>query len=220
MADIDGMDEFGRQVAALEKGLAGANSMAGEFSGELTRIRSGMADTNRQVALVSNGIGRGLRGAFDGLMFDGTKLSEVLGRVGQSMLSTAYSSAINPVTQHLGKLAGSGIEAAVGALMPFAKGGTFSGGRVMPFARGGVVSSPTAFPMQGGTGLMGEAGPEAIMPLSRGADGKLGVKAEGGARPVQVVMNISTPDVAGFRRSQSQVAQQMGRAINRGQRNR
>ncbi|MGO4701716.1 hypothetical protein [Dyella sp. 2RAB6] len=44
------------------------------------------------------------------------------------------------------------------------------------FARGGIVNSPTLFPMATGTGLMGEAGPEAIMPLARGPDGRLGVR--------------------------------------------
>ena len=91
----------------------------------------------------------------------------------------------------------------------------------MPFANGGVVSSPTTFPMRGGTGLMGEAGPEAIMPLTRGADGKLGVRSDGGGgSPVTVVMNISTPDTAGFQRSQSQIAARMSQALSRGARNR
>jgi len=66
---------------------------------------------------------------------------------------------------------------------------------------------------------MGEAGPEAIMPLSRGADGKLGVRAQSGGS-VNVTMNISTPDVQGFQRSQGQIATQMARALGRGQRNR
>jgi hypothetical protein len=52
---------------------------------------------------------------------------------------------------------------------------------IAKFARGGVVSSPTLFKFADGgttrTGLMGEAGPEAIMPLKRGGDGKLGVAA-------------------------------------------
>lgn len=62
----------------------------------------------------------------------------------------------------------------------FADGGVFSGG-VQMFANGGVVDSPTFFGMAGGrTGVMGEAGQEAIMPLARGKDGKLGVKASGG----------------------------------------
>ncbi|WP_433766638.1 phage tail tape measure protein [Pseudomonas putida] len=65
-----------------------------------------------------------------------------------------------------------------------AKGGAWSSG-VQMFAKGGaftnsVVTQPTAFGMAGGTGLMGEAGPEAIMPLTRTADGSLGVKAIGG----------------------------------------
>jgi phage-related minor tail protein len=58
------------------------------------------------------------------------------------------------------------------------------------------------------------------MPLARGPDGRLGVQAGGAARPVTVVMNIATPDVQGFQRSQSQIAAQAARALARGQRNR
>ncbi|EPX87258.1 hypothetical protein ruthe_00656 [Rubellimicrobium thermophilum DSM 16684] len=107
------------------------------------------------------------------------------------------------------------------AFSPFAAGGGLAQGRVMPFARGGVVSQATAFPMRGGLGLMGEAGPEAIMPLARDASGRLGVRAEGGtARPVQVTIHVTTPDVAGFARSQGQIAAEMGRLLARGARNR
>tara|TARA_R100000541_G_scaffold16305_4_gene25955 strand:+ start:15799 stop:18882 length:3084 start_codon:yes stop_codon:yes gene_type:complete len=63
-----------------------------------------------------------------------------------------------------------------------ANGGVMNNGQVVPYANGGVVQGPTQFPMSGGrTGLMGEAGPEAIMPLHRGKDGKLGVQADGGS---------------------------------------
>jgi phage-related minor tail protein len=73
-----------------------------------------------------------------------------------------------------------------------ANGAAFSGGNVIPFASGGVVGSPTYFGMGGGqTGLMGEAGPEAIMPLKRGADGKLGVATTGGSQSITVVQNIN-----------------------------
>jgi len=79
---------------------------------------------------------------------------------------------------------GSGI---VGAIMGmFKDGAAFSKGKVTPFADGGVVGSPTVFPMANGMGLMGEAGPEAIMPLKRGKNGKLGVQAESSQQPVVI----------------------------------
>jgi hypothetical protein len=66
---------------------------------------------------------------------------------------------------------------AFGQFLGFANGAAFAQNGIQPFARGGIVSQPTLFPFAKGTGLMGEAGPEAIMPLKRGADGKLGVAA-------------------------------------------
>lgn len=74
-----------------------------------------------------------------------------------------------------------------GSPTPNANGNAFAGGRVTPFADGGVVDGPTLFPMAGSkTGLMGEAGPEAIMPLKR-INGKLGVASTGGGG--QTVVN-------------------------------
>ena len=74
-----------------------------------------------------------------------------------------------------------------GNVIPFANGGAMYGGNVIPFADGGVIGGPTTFPMSAGrTGLMGEDGPEAIMPLKRGANGKLGVQAEGGSSNVVI----------------------------------
>lgn len=206
------------QVAALEQTLGSAGAMTSAFNAELQRMQVSMAETNATTGALSSSISRGLRKAFDGLVFDGMKLSDALKTVAGSIINATYSAAIKPVTQQLGGLLASGLSA-IGAV-PFAKGGAFTQGRVMPFAKGGVVTSPTNFPMRGGTGLMGEAGPEAIMPLTRGADGSLGVKSQSGAGGVQVVMNISTPDVAGFQRSQGQIAARMGRALARGDRNR
>jgi len=85
------------------------------------------------------------------------------------------------------------IDPAVSFLKSFllADGGVMSRGKLTPFANGGVVNSPTVFPMANGMGLMGEAGPEAIMPLKRGPDGKLGVEGGGGVTVVQNI-NVST----------------------------
>ena len=183
-------------------------------------MQSTIADTGREVAVLERGIAGGLKRAIDGLVLDGDTLADALRGVGQSMLNAAYNAAVKPVAGHFGKILAGGVEGIIQGALPFANGGAFTQGRVMPFANGGIVNSPTHFPMRGGTGLMGEAGPEAIMPLTRGANGKLGVRSEGGGRPVNVTLNISTPDVEGFRRSQSQIAAQMARVMGRGQRNR
>lgn len=72
-----------------------------------------------------------------------------------------------------------------------------AGGAVKPFAAGGVIGTPTYFPLlSGGVGLAGEAGPEAILPLQRGADGRLGVASAAGGAPASIVINIATPDAS------------------------
>ena len=210
---MDEMDSFEEQVAALEATLAEAGSVTASFTSEVSKMQDAIQETSKDAETLSRGLSKGLRRAFDGLVFDGMRASDVLGTVARSVVNTAYSAAIKPVTSQIGGLLAQSVTGV------FANGGAFSQGKVTPFASGGIVSSPTAFPMRGGTGLMGEAGPEAIMPLSRGSDGKLGVKMEGGGRPVTVVMNISTPDAASFQRSRTQIAAQMGRALGRGQRN-
>lgn len=70
----------------------------------------------------------------------------------------------------------SGIFGSIGRLFGFADGAAFRAGQVTAFANGGIVSQPTIFPMANGMGLMGEAGPEAVMPLKRGPNGRLGVE--------------------------------------------
>ena len=152
-------------------------------------------------------------------MIDGDSLSVSLENLGETMVNSVFNAALRPVADQLGGLVSQGVGGLFNGLLGFADGGSFAQGRVTPFASGGIVNGPTMFPMRGGTGLMGEAGPEAIMPLARGADGKLGVRTQGGG-DVRVVMNISTPDAEGFRRSQAQIAAQVGRAISRGNRNR
>jgi len=87
---------------------------------------------------------------------------------------------------------GSGLVGGIMKLFGSADGNVFSGGsHVQAYANGGVVNGPTLFPMNGGkTGLMGEAGPEAIMPLKRGPDGKLGVAGATGGGNTTLVQNI------------------------------
>lgn len=105
------------------------------------------------------------------------------------------------VQKAMGTSTGSSIMSSIStAVVGSAKGNVFSNGSIVPFATGGVVGSPTMFPMVGNkTGLMGEAGPEAIMPLQRLSSGKLGVAATGadsggGSTTINVVNNFEGGD--------------------------
>ena len=91
-----------------------------------------------------------------------------------------------------------------------AKGGVFARNGTVPYAKGGIVNKPTYFPFSKGVGLMGEAGPESIMPLKRGRDGKLGVIAHGGGTNVVVNVDASGSDVQGDEGN----AAALGRAIS------
>ena len=97
-----------------------------------------------------------------------------------------------------------------GALPKGANGLVVAESGIVPFARGGIVNKPTYFPFSKGVGLMGEAGPESIMPLKRGSDGKLGVIAHGGGTSVVVNVDASGSDVQGDEGN----AAALGRAIS------
>jgi lambda family phage tail tape measure protein len=96
--------------------------------------------------------------------------------------------------------------------LQFADGGVFAQNGIQKFAMGGVVNRPTIFPFANGTGLMGEAGPEAIMPLQRGANGKLGVIASGGGN-TSVVVNVDASGNANVQGDQAQ-AKQLGVVVS------
>ena len=89
-----------------------------------------------------------------------------------------------------------------------ANGNAFVDGKVEKYAYGGVVKKPTLFPMANGIGLMGEAGAEAILPLRRGSNGKLGVQSTGGGFG-NIVVNV---DASG---SSVEGSQEGGRELGR-----
>lgn len=176
----------------------GAEEFAASLALETRRLRTELTELNR----VSESFGRTITNAFAGAISGGRKLSDVLRSLVASLSRQTLSAALRPL--------GNAIGGQLASLL--------SPGRIVPFAAGGIVSSPTLFGMRGGLGLMGERGAEAILPLARGADGRLGVQAGGGGT-VTVNVHISTPDVAGFERSRSQVSALLARAVQRGQRN-
>jgi hypothetical protein len=105
-----------------------------------------------------------------------------------------------------------------GAPIPFtlnAMGNAYAANGIVPFAYGGVVDQPMLFPFAKGgtmqTGVLGEAGPEAIIPLKRGRDGRLGVSGGGNVTNVNVTVDASNTSAAG----NNAQGQALGRAISR-----
>lgn len=137
--------------------------------------------------------------AFSDLILEGKSFGDVLQNLTKQVINLVFELLIlEPLKASL-KKAFSGFS--LFSFLPFADGGVFSGG-VQKFANGGaftnqIVSSPTLFPMKNGTGMMGEAGPEAIMPLTRTSGGQLGVRMEGSAGSTVVMENNITIQVQG-----------------------
>jgi lambda family phage tail tape measure protein len=102
-----------------------------------------------------------------------------------------------------------------GIPLPSAKGNVFAQNGVVPFASGGIVDRPTLFKFANGgagqLGLMGEAGPEAVIPLKRGRDGKLGVSGGGGG---STVVNVSVDAKGTSAQGDGGRGEQLGRAIS------
>jgi phage-related minor tail protein len=201
----------------LARGLDALRGSASGFGAEIAEATRAMRAMDGEARRLSRSLGSALGRAFDRAAFGGAGLGETLRGLARDVSGRVAGAALRPVERGVGDALGG----LVGGLLGFAEGGAFSAGRVRAFARGGVVEGATLFPMRGGaTGLMGEAGPEAIMPLARGPDGRLGVRAAGGApaRAANVTVNVTTPDVAGFRRSRGQIAAALARAAVQGQR--
>lgn len=173
---------------------------------------SGLRKELDAVGKLANRFAGSLSTAFDQVVFKGRDLSDVLRGIALRLSSSAFHAAFRPVEQGLAGL----LTDLVGGLVP---GGRAVGAprSLLPFADGGVVSGPSLFQAGRGLGLVGEAGPEAILPLSRGADGRLGVKARGSA-PVTVNVSIRTPDAESFSRARGRVAADLARAVERGRR--
>lgn len=195
------------QIAKIQE-LAGAQSAAAEQ----TRKAKEWVDFERETfrgffSDLKRGLqeGQGIWDAF------GNAAMNALNKIADKLMEMAVNDLFNAafpggISGGLGGLIGSLFDGGGGGMggltaaadfqlstgVVWAKGGAFRHGNVIPFASGGVVSSPTFFPMsRGRTGLMGEAGPEAIMPLRRGPGGRLGVEAANGNSQQPVVVHVT-----------------------------
>jgi phage-related minor tail protein len=176
---------------------------------DMTEFRRELADADR----LSRGFGAAFARALDQAIVRGKSFSEVIRTLGLRLSSLALNAAFKPIEQ--------GLSGAFQGLFSGLMGGGSGGGsllNVTPFAKGGVVATPSYFPLGNALGVAGERGAEAILPLARGSDGRLGVRAETTQRPLSVNVSIAAQDAASFRRSEAYVSGMIARAVARGER--
>ncbi|YBV97385.1 tape measure protein [Phyllobacteriaceae bacterium JZ32] len=176
--------ELEAEIGRLATEYAAASAAAEKLAESQEKARESMAfvkDTAR-------GALSGMISALDDGKLKWSELGDialdVLGRIADKLMDDAFSSGggfLGILGSLFGFGGGGGGSSGIvpGGGFTFANGAAFSGGRVTPFAHGGIVSQPTLFPMANGAGLMGEAGPEGILPLRRNSRGQLGVMASG-----------------------------------------
>lgn len=179
---------------------------------DLNDLQQQMKDLNRAAESFSGTLTKGVKAA----LVDGKSLESVFRQMALSLSSKVLNQSLAPLEGLAGSLFDN-LFNGLGGIGSAAMKGLLQS-PIMPFAKGGVVASPTYFGMEGGTGLMGEAGAEAILPLARGADGRLGVRT--GANPATAPVNVTVVarDVDSFRRSEAQLSAIVARAVGRGRR--
>jgi uncharacterized protein Yka (UPF0111/DUF47 family) len=137
--------------------------------------------------------------AFDTLITGAKDARQAILSLVRSFSGQFLSALTRPISENLAKFV-------VGSFNPVASanGNAFSGGKLMKFANGGTVNGPQL-------SLIGEAGPEAVLPLERDITGKLGVKSSGGGMIINQF--ITTNDASSFRKSKDQIMNEMKEAL-------
>jgi hypothetical protein len=161
-----------------------------EKYGELAKLNRKLDDQKS----TSKEIGLTFKSAFEDAVVGGKKFSDVLKGIEQDIIRIITRKAVTePLTEGVGNIFGSFDWGSLfSSFFANADGNAFNQYGVMPFAKGGVIDSATPFMFANGgrLGVMGEAGPEAILPLRRGANGQLGVQTDGSAKGGNVIVQI------------------------------
>jgi lambda family phage tail tape measure protein len=199
-AAIDAKD-FGKQFGkSFQDGIKSMGDLAGNLGSSFASAFEGMADQLTEFVTTGKANFRDFA-------------ASVLKDISRMIIRYAIFNAVKGIMNIFNPAAALGSSAAnVAQYAPLnAKGNVYAQNGIQAFARGGIVNKPTVFPFANGIGLMGEAGPEAIMPLRRGRDGNLGVMSSGGGT-TNVVVNV---DASGSSvEGDQQQAKALGNAIS------
>ncbi|HET9685837.1 MAG TPA: phage tail tape measure protein [Pseudolabrys sp.] len=175
------------------------------------RVRDSTATLGISTASFARAISRAFADATAG----GKQFDDVLKQLALRLSNMALMQAFSPAA----KASAGGLGKLFDALFGGGDDASATMRSITPFATGGVIGTPAYFPLSsGGLGLAGEAGPEAVLPLARGSDGRLGVASNAAGRALNVTIQITTPDVQSFRRSEAHITGEIARAVARGQR--
>ncbi len=187
--------------------------MYNEVGGLTVRVNadiSALKSDLREASKLGAQFGRSMTTAFEDAVFRGKDLGDVLRNLALSLSKSVFRAAFKPVGD------------AAGGFFSQLFGGAGSAGGVLSglFAKQGSIAAPPAFPLVSGKSAFSDAAvPTDARTLTRGADGRSGVHACGAGRSITIHFNVSTPDVAGFRRSETQINAMLNRAVARGERN-
>ena len=188
LADLEASVAAAEQLEA-EQFAAGA-AIAEQLK-QQDKLNNELTETDRLFGSIKDTVATGLANAIQGLI-DGTK------SLGESLRGI--------LKQLGGMLLQFGMRSLVGGLFPSAKGNVFAQNGIVPYAKGGYIGRPTM-------ALMGEAGPEAVLPLRRGRGGRLGVETSGAAANVTVNVDASGSQVQGQGGNAKQLGQAIGAAV-------
>lgn len=230
-ATLTPLEEYNKKLERLNELKAAGGLTTDQFNRGVEQTRNELIQSDPVLSKMSDGVT-----SFSDAMIDGFAAGQSAGDTFKGWFRSFAQDIIKQLTSMILKKllfnaifgaiesiggGGGGTTAVPTATIWTANGGVMNSGRLTAFANGGVVGSPTLFPMKNGTGLMGEAGPEAIMPLTRGKNGKLGVQAggAGGGTVINIDARGSNGDKAveeaverGIRRAAPQL---VGAAVNR-----
>ncbi|MGJ8526898.1 phage tail tape measure protein [Maritalea sp.] len=160
----------------------------------------------KRIKELADGVGKSLAAGLGDAISKGSSLRSILNNIAKSFADIALKAALKPVGGMFSDLV-QGIFTGANPVLP----------KVQAFAKGGVINRPTFFPNSGGIGLAGEAGAEAILPLSRDSSGQLGVAANSVA-PVHISMTVNATDAQSFQHAEAEIGASLLGAVRRGQR--